>query len=649
MQAREPGIIDLRWLLAGLCLVMALHLHHFALWVTLSVLVLIAWRYLLAHYRRPLPRIYILMPLTIIAGIGIMLNYRGLFGRDASVELLALMLTLKLMEAKTRRDFLLLIFGGYFLTVTTFLFTQTMAYGAAMLLATFTLTATLVGVSHPNGNLHWRFQAKTAASLLAQGAPIMLALFLLFPRVPGPLWGIPQDANKGMSGLSDTMEPGEISELTLSGDIAFRVQFEGKPPPPNQLYWRGPVLWHYDGRSWTMANPKLQLPAESLQLRGSPTRYTITMEPSNRSSMLLLDMPSQLPDNSTTSADLQVLAKSPIRQRIRYQASSHLDYALARDAHPRALQLNLQIPDFDNPQSRALAQSWVDAGKTPEAIVQTALDMFRDGEFYYTLRPPRLGRQPIDDFLFNTRRGFCEHYAGTFVYLMRAAGVPARVVTGYQGGELNPVGDYLIVRQSDAHAWAEVWLDGRGWVRIDPTGAVSPSRIEYGIETAIPDESPLPLLASNKFPLLKKMYLNLDAIDNAWNHWVLDYNQKRQMEFLSSLAGSKLSWQDLAIAMMVAVGVVVLLLSYFIVRVHPARKDELQRLYAVFLRKLQRRGVTHEPQEGPLDFAARAGRALPQQAGQIARITDLYTQMRYRDRKTPESTELLKWLIKTFK
>lgn len=649
MQAREPGIIDLRWLLAGLCLVMALHLHHFALWVTLSVLVLIAWRYLLAHYRRPLPRIYILMPLTIIAGIGIMLNYRGLFGRDASVELLALMLTLKLMEAKTRRDFLLLIFGGYFLTVTTFLFTQTMAYGAAMLLATFTLTATLVGVSHPNGNLHWRFQAKTAASLLAQGAPIMLALFLLFPRVPGPLWGIPQDANKGMSGLSDTMEPGEISELTLSGDIAFRVQFEGKPPPPNQLYWRGPVLWHYDGRSWTMANPKLQLPAESLQLRGSPTRYTITMEPSNRSSMLLLDMPSQLPDNSTTSADLQVLAKSPIRQRIRYQASSHLDYALARDAHPRALQLNLQIPDFDNPQSRALAQSWVDAGKTPEAIVQTALDMFRDGEFYYTLRPPRLGRQPIDDFLFNTRRGFCEHYAGTFVYLMRAAGVPARVVTGYQGGELNPVGDYLIVRQSDAHAWAEVWLDGRGWVRIDPTGAVSPSRIEYGIETAIPDESPLPLLASNKFPLLKKMYLNLDAIDNAWNHWVLDYNQKRQMEFLSSLAGSKLSWQDLAIAMMVAVGVVVLLLSYFVVRVHPARKDELQRLYAVFLRKLQRRGVTHEPQEGPLDFAARAGRALPQQAGQIARITDLYTQMRYRDRKTPESTELLKWLIKTFK
>ncbi|PKO63945.1 MAG: DUF3488 domain-containing protein [Betaproteobacteria bacterium HGW-Betaproteobacteria-16] len=649
MRAKEPDIIDLRWLLLGLCLVMALHLHHFAGWVAISITVLIAWRYLLAHYRRPMPSIFILMPLTVLAGLGILLTYRGLFGRDASVELLALMLTLKLMEAKTRRDFLLLIFGGYFLTVTTFLFTQSMAYGAAMLLATFTLTGTLVGISHPNGRLPWHFQAKTAAILLAQGAPIMLALFLLFPRVPGPLWGIPQDANKGMSGLSDTMEPGEISELTLSGDIAFRVQFEGKPPPPNQLYWRGPVLWHYDGRSWTMASSRLQLPTESLQVRGSPSRYTITMEPSNRSSMLLLDMPTVLPDNSTVSVDLQVLSKSLIRQRMRYQASSHLDYTLERDANPRALELNLQIPDFTNPKSRALAQSWIDAGKSPEAIVQTALDMFRDGEFFYTLRPPRLGSQPIDDFLFNTRRGFCEHYAGTFVYLMRAAGVPARVVTGYQGGELNPVGEYFIVRQSDAHAWAEVWLEGKGWIRVDPTGAVSPSRIEYGIETAMPNENPLPLLASNKFPLLKKMYLNLDAIDNAWNHWVLDYNQKRQMEFLSSLAGSKLSWQDLAIAMIVAVGAIGMLLSYFIIRENPTKKDELQRIYAAFLRKLQRKGIMRRPQEGPLDFGERASQALPKQAGQIAKITDLYTQMRYRDRKTPESTELLKWLIKTFK
>jgi transglutaminase-like putative cysteine protease len=649
MRTKEPDIFDLRWLLLGLCLVMALHLHHLAGWVALSITVLIVWRYLLAHYRRPMPRIFILMPLTVFAGLGILLTYRGLFGRDASVELLALMLTLKLMEARTRRDFLLLVFGGYFLTVTTFLFTQSMAYGAAMLLATFTLTATLVGISHPKGRLPWHFQAKTAAILLAQGAPIMLALFLLFPRVPGPLWGIPQDANRGMSGLSDTMEPGEISELTLSGDIAFRVQFEGKPPPPSELYWRGPVLWHYDGRSWTMANSKLELPAESLQVHGSPTHYSITMEPSNRNSMLLLDMPTQLPENSTASADLQILAKSPIRQRIRYQATSHLDYTLAADAHPRTLAINLQLPDFTNPKSRALAQSWVDAGKNPEAIVQSALDMFREQEFIYTLRPPRLGKNPVDDFLFNTRRGFCEHYAGTFVYLMRAAGIPARVVTGYQGGELNPVGEYLIVRQSDAHAWAEVWLEGKGWLRVDPTGAVSPSRIEYGIETAIPEENLLPLLARNNNPRLKRIYLNMDAIDHAWNQWVLDYNQERQMEFLSSLAGSKLSWQDLVIVMIVTVTIVGLVLGYFIIRDNPAKKDELQRIYVTFLRKLQRKGIMRRPQEGPLDFSVRASQTLPKQAAQIHKITDLYTQMRYRNRITTESTELLKWLIKTFK
>ncbi|HEY8355210.1 MAG TPA: DUF3488 and transglutaminase-like domain-containing protein [Methylophilaceae bacterium] len=649
MKTRIPGINDVRWLLAGLCLVMILHLHHFAAWVALSVLALLVWRYLLAHFRRPLPRIYILMPLTVLAGIGIMLNYHGLFGRDASVELLALMLGLKLMEARTRRDFLLLIFGGYFLTIAAFLFSQSMASSAVMLVATFTLTATMVGVSHPVGGLDWRFQAKTAASLLLQGIPIMFALFLLFPRVPGPLWSIPQDTGKGMSGLSDTMEPGEISELTLSGEIAFRVQFDGDPPPPSQRYWRGPVLWQFDGRKWTMADADAKWREESLQARGDPVRYTITMEPSNRNFMLLLDMPTQLPADSILRSDRQVLSKDPILRRIRYQATSHPDYTLGRDAAPDALQAALHLPDTGNSRSLALARSWAESGRTPEAIVQTALDMFRENEFYYTLRPPRLGQQPIDEFLFDTRRGFCEHYAGAFVYLMRAAGIPARVVTGYQGGELNPVGNYLIVRQSDAHAWAEVWLQERGWVRIDPTAAVAPSRIEYGIEIAIPNENPLPLLARNSNPRMKSLYLNLDAIDHAWNQWVLDYNQERQMELLSSLTGSRLSWQDLAVAMMVSVVLIVLLLAYFALRGQRLGRDELQRLYGLFLKKLRHKGIIRMPQEGPLAFGRRAANALPQHAERIGRISDLYAQMRYRDHKTAESTELLKWLIRTFK
>ncbi|PKO25912.1 MAG: DUF3488 domain-containing protein [Betaproteobacteria bacterium HGW-Betaproteobacteria-8] len=649
MTLKNPDITDLRWLLLGLGLVMALHAAHIAPWVAIAILVLPVWRYLLEHYRRPMPKMIVLMPLTVLAGLGILLTYRGLFGRDASVELLALMLMLKLMEAKTRRDFIILIFGGYFLSITTFLFTQSMAYAGAMLVSTFALTATLVGISHPNGRLPWLFQAKTAAILLAQAVPIMLVLFLLFPRIPGPLWSIPQDAYSGMSGLSDSMQPGDISNLTLSGKIAFRAEFEGPPPPSSLLYWRGPVLWHFDGRSWTMASPDLDLPSETLMVRGAAIKYTITMEPSNRQSMLLLDMPVELPANSSISRDFQVLSKEPIRQRIRYQASSQLNYTLAADASSRALELNLQIPDFDNQKTRDLAQQWRDEGKSPEQIVQAALRMFSEQPFVYTLRPPRLGKEAVDDFLFNSRRGFCEHYASSFVYLMRAAGVPARVVTGYQGGELNPVGNYLIVRQSDAHAWAEVWLADKGWTRVDPTGAVSPSRIESGIEIAMPDENPLPLLARNTFPAIKKMYLNLDAIDNAWNHWVLDYNQERQLEFLSSLAGSKLAWEDLAIAMIVALGAAGLLLTWLILRNNPVKTDPLQRIYVAFLRKLKRKGIVRLPHEGPVDFSKRAILQLPKQAAEIRKITDIYTQMRYRNRQNAESIELLKWLVKAFK
>lgn len=650
MTIKKPNITDLRWLLLGLALVMAMHITHFSLWVSISVLVLGSWRYLVEHYQWSMPRVLYIMPLTLLAAVGIMLTHRSLFGRDASVELLALMLMLKLMEAKSNRDFIILVLGACFLNITTFLFTQSMAYGAGMLLSTLALTATLVGISHPNGDLDWRFQAKIAGKLLMQAAPIMLALFFLFPRIPGPLWNIPQDANQGMSGLSDSMEPGTISDLTLSGKIAFRVAFEGNTLPPNyQLYWRGPVLWHYDGRSWTMASPNLDIPKESLTVRGPPTQYSITMEPSNRRFLLLLDMPVELPATSTLTRDFQALSNQAVRNRIRYQARSHLDYTLGTDASARALELNLQIPDIDNPKTKSLAQQWLAQGKNPEQIVQAALDMYRQQEFIYTLRPPLLGNDPIDDFLFNTRRGFCEHYASSFVYLMRAAGLPARIVTGYQGGELNPVGNYLIVRQSDAHAWAEVWLEGKGWVRVDPTGAVSPSRIEYGIETAMPDSNFLPLLARNSYPTLKKLYLNLDAIDNAWNHWVLEYNQTRQLELLSRLAGTKLSWEDLAIVMIVTVGIVGLVLTYFILRENPAKIDPLQRLYVTFLRKMKRWGVIRRPNEGPVDFSKRAMAQLPEKSGEINAITEIYTELRYRSRQSSDSINLLRQLIKRFK
>lgn len=643
------GIIDLRWLLGSLALVMALHVSHLEIWVLLFMAAFGAWRYLIEKNGWQLPRLVILMPLTLLAGLGIMLNYKGLFGRDASVALLAIMLSLKLMETRKPRDYILLVFAGYFLTITAFLFNQSLVVGAFILLPVICLTATLVGVSHPNGDLGWHFQARLAGSLLAQGAPIMLALFFLFPRIPGPLWGVPQDAYKSMSGLSDSMQPGNISQLSLSSAIAFRVQFKDAIPKNNQLYWRGPVLWHYDGRSWTMRS-QAQTQQQSLQLQGQATHYTVTLEPHNRNWLLMLDLPDSIPAETLLTSDLQVLSRDPVRTRIRYAGSSHLNYIFAAELASRDRELALQLNDDENPRSFSLAKQWVDAGKTPEQIVQTALTMFREQTFAYTLRPPLLSTiSPVDDFLFNTKRGFCEHYAGSFVFLMRAAGVPARVVTGYQGGEVNPVGNYLIVRQSDAHAWAEVWLQDRGWVRVDPTAAVSPERVESGMDAALPESDVLPLMSRRDFPLLRKLYLNWDAVNNSWNQYVLGYNQQRQMDLLSRLAGTQISWQDLVVAMMVSVGSIGLVLSYFVLRGTRLKIDPLQRLYIEFLRKLEKTGLKRHKHEGPVDFCKRAVRRLPAKASEITEITRAYTRLRYGKHTHADSLQQLQQLIKAFK
>lgn len=636
----------LQWLLLAMTLVMAMHVSHLSAWVTALIVAAGVWRYQIEIRGWHMPRLLLLLPLTALVTIGILITYRGLFGRDASVALLAVMLALKLMETQTRRDTILLVFGGYFLTITAFLFNQSMLVGAFMLLPLAALTAVLIGISHPNGDLGWRYQAKLSGSLLAQATPVMLVMFLLFPRVPGPLWGVPRDAYQGMSGLSDSMEPGAISQLSLSGAVAFRVEFQDKIPANAQLYWRGPVLWHFDGRTWRMDNSLL--PPESMQASTSLARYSVTLEPHNRNWLLMLDMPTRLPEDALQSHDGQVLSKRPVRIRIRYDGTSALSYALDPNLSDEKRRMALAIPEDINPKSRALAQQWVDEGKTPGQIVQAALSMYREQPFVYTLTPPLLGANSMDDFLFNTRRGFCEHYAGSFAYLMRAAGVPARVVTGYQGGELNPVGNYLIVRQSDAHAWVEVWLEGRGWVRIDPTAAVAPQRIESGI-SSVPAAEALPVLARGDFSLLRKLYLNWDAVNNGWNQWVLGYNKQRQMELLSRLTGSQLSWQDLAVALIAFVAAVLLAIAFFLLRGQHGKRDPLQKLYAEFLRKLEKAGLKRQRHEGPQDFGRRAAHRLPGQAHAIEDITETYIHLRYRSDLRPQALASFKQRIKAFK
>jgi hypothetical protein len=326
---------------------------------------------------------------------------------------------------------------------------------------------------------------------------------------------------------------------------------------------------------------------------------------------------------------------------MRYDASSNFNYTLqATGLSEREQRIDLQLPKNKNPKALALGESW--KNQSPEDIVNTALKMYREEPFVYTLNPPPLGESAMDDFLFTTRRGFCEHYSSSFVYLMRAAGVPARVVTGYLGGEINPNDNYMIVRQSDAHAWAEVWLQNRGWVRVDPTGAVSPDRIELGVAESVNDSEALPLLSRHDYPLLRKLYLHWDAVNNGWNQWVLGYNQERQLQLLRYITGNNFSWQDMAIALFALVTASLLALSFFILRGHKVRRDAIQKIYDQFLNKLSKAGLTRYKHEGPVDFSSRAMRRLPAQAKLIAQITEAYTQLRYASKISPAAIKAFK-------
>lgn len=648
---KQPITLDnLRWLLASLALVLAPLFAHLTPWVPLFALLLGLWRYHIALHRLPLPRLRILLPLTLVGAAAIAASHEWEFGRDASVALLTLMLSMKLLEADSRRDAMLLVFLAWFLGITVFLFSQSLLLGAYMALPVVALTVTLIGVSHPGGTLPVGVRLRLAGRMLGQAVPVMLVLFLLFPRLAGPLWSMPRDAVSGMTGLAETMSPGSISQLSRSDAVAFRAEFGGKLPAPAQRYWRGPVFWHFDGQTWRPGMLARALPRENLDSAGDPVSYTVTLEPHNRTWLFALDQVGKPPPDSMLGHDYQLVARQPVQTRMRYQVSSFLQYRLQARLAPAEREHARQLPAAGNPRTRMLGQEWAASGATPAAIAQRALAMFREQPFVYTLTPPLLGNDGVDEFLFSARRGFCEHYAGSFVFLMRAAGVPARVVTGYQGGEVNPLGNYMLVRQADAHAWAEIWLEGRGWVRVDPTAAVSPQRVEAGVAAALSGAEPVPMLMRGGHAWLHRIFLGWDALNNGWNQWVLGYNQQRQMELLSRFVGGEISLQHMALGLLVSVTLIMLAISWAILRGNGRRGDSLQAVYLKFLRKLARTGVVRQPHEGPLDFGRRAAAALPDKAQAIADITAHYAGLRYGSRKyAAERLEELRRSIRGFR
>jgi len=588
----------------------------------MAALGLRAW--LLATHR-PLPNRWLLALAALAAAGGVHLEYRTLFGQNPGVALLAIFLTLKQLESRAPRDGLVGVFLCYFLVLTGFFYSQAIASGLMLFAAVLATTAALAALtdSRPAPAV----QLRKAGWMLAQSLPFLLLLFVLFPRISGPLWGLPRDAFSAQTGLSDSMSPGTISNLSQSDAIAFRARFVDAVPPRDQLYWRGPVLTVFDGLTWRMARHGL--------ITGLPTnsdapgvRHEVTLEPHNKPWLFALELPVQRPPDSMMTRDFQMLAAAPVRERRRYEVTSQPRYVVGAQELPRVLAQARSVPRGRNPRTLALAREWRASSPDDAAILRTALAFFVGQRLVYTLSPPLTGTHGVDDFLFGTRQGFCEHFAGAFVFAMRAAGVPARVVLGYQGGEMNPVDGFMTVRQSDAHAWAEVWLAGRGWTRVDPTAASHPARIDQNLAAAVPAGDPLPLMMRANLAWLHDLRYRWEAVANGWNQWIVGYNPQRQLEFLSSLGLDAADWRQMVLVLGALGGAALAALAWGVLRQRRA-VDPALALWQKATAKLARQGLPPTPWEGPQDYARRVAGARPSIAQEIGAISSLYAGARY--------------------
>jgi len=636
------------WLTAALVMVAAPHAQRLPWWLTLLVITLIGWRLYLARARLQLPHRAFLLIVVLLSTSAVYLHYGTILGRDAGVGLLVVMLTLKILEMRTVRDGMLLIFLSYFLVITNFLYSQTIPTAIYMLACVWVITASMIGIQYstqPRGSTH---QLRTAGALLAQSVPLMLVLFVFFPRVQGPLWGLPSDANRGTTGLSDTMSPGSLSNLTLSEAVAFRAVFKSPMPPVNRMYWRGPVLWDYDGRTWRAPRPTLAAP--QFDTTFFPVEYTVTVEPHGKNWLFALDLPGKLPPRAVATSDLQLVSARPVTSRVRYDMVSFLDYTYGVVESEEVLDRALQLPPGFNPRTLAYAKELRTRHRNDRELIQALLARFSREGFAYTLSPPLLGEHAVDEFLFSARSGFCEHYSSAFAVVMRAAGIPARVVTGYLGGEINPIGDYLIVHQADAHAWTEVWMKDAGWVRVDPTAAVSPARVEQGISAAVGSGSTLPLFMRGDYPLLREMRLTWDSLANTWNQWVLGYTPERQRALLTRVGLDDATWRTLAALLLTLTGVFTLVLAIFTLRRLRVRvRDPVMLAYLAFCTKLRERGIVREPDEGPLSFAERVGRLRPDLENVVRPFTVLYVRLRYAGESGAQHVARLQQLAREFK
>jgi len=634
---------DTMFLLAVIALAIAPHASHLPMWCSVITGAVLAWRARLALLGTALPGRWVLVAvLTIVVGLTFA-THRTLLGREAGITLLVMLMALKTLELRARRDAFVVFFLGFFLVLTHFLYSQSLLTALLMLLTVWALLTAVVLAQMPVGHPPLRRAAWVAARTTLYGTPAVVLLFLLFPRI-GPLWGVPSE-NVGRTGLSNQLSLGAMSEIANDESIAMRLRFVGPLPPPEAMYFRGPVLSRFDGRQWLPSERDPTLPAGRASWRADGTRldYEITLEPLRLRVLPLLESSDQPPGSSfivdelrvTRSADLQWLAERTVTERLRFKASAWLGYRAGPFRPDLSLRQDVQLPPALNPRTLAWASALRNradlARADAPALAAAVMAHIKREDFTYTLAPGRYGEDSphvIDEFWFDRRLGFCEHFAAAFVVVMRAMDVPARVVTGFQGADPQLQDGYLIVRNSHAHAWAEYWAEGQGWIRADPTAAVAPERISISRQL-----QPAPGLIGNALGTVNpEMLLSLrrgwENLNNRWNQWVLNYSKAQQFELMRRLGWSSPDWQALT-QLIAAVIVIVALGGMAWTQWDARRRDPWERQRSRLIKALQALGLNAQPHMGPRSLAQQLRTLRGAAAEPLAQLLEALDKQRY--------------------
>jgi protein-glutamine gamma-glutamyltransferase len=632
MNADRMPLDQLLGITACLALALAMHVTALPVWVLVTIVLCCGIRLVLGFRNAGLPPRWLLMTVSGLAIALLWARFRTFTGLTAGTALLALMAGLKLLETQGKRDFYIITLIIYFLCLAALLNSESFWLLGYLIATAWITTATLLKVTTTQPAPSWMAGLRYSGRLLLQALPLMLVLWFLFPRFSSPLWQFGSGSRNAESGLSDNLNPGDISDLAMTDDVAFRVRFTNATPPASEQYWRGPVLHDFDGRVWRHSlGVSTRKQVQTLQTDGPAYKYTINLEPHQHTWVFTLDWPTEwdLPRAALTG-DYTLEEAFPVSRPIDVVATSYTHVRSLEPLSREARYRDTQLPADRNPRARELSTQLRAAHPDDLGLARAVLDMFNKQPFYYTLTPPVLGTDSVDEFLFQTRRGFCGHYASAFAALMRGAGIPARVVTGYQGGTFNRFANYWIVQQNRAHAWVEVWIENQGWMRIDPTSAIDPSRVEASINDAVDADEPLANRWQRRSGWVRDAWLRFDELRDLWREQIITFNQDSQERLLGRLHIPEPDGEKLVLLLAVAFSAVILWLTWQLRReLNPGSKDRLAKTYARLCAKLASVGLARLPHEGAEDYAARVARIRPDLSAQVIALCRQYSLLRY--------------------